>query len=97
MVFLMGDKETDKISDARRNGMLQMFEEEDLCFTTLYGDSTYESCSAGYAARTSGAMGGAKEAIASIPLPYTLGEEIIESMDRITASYTRVFQASANK
>jgi hypothetical protein len=52
MVFLMGDKETDKISDARRNGMLQMFEEEDLCFTTLYGDSTYESCSAGYAART---------------------------------------------
>ncbi len=43
MVFLMGDKETDKISDARRNGMLQMFEEEDLCFTTLYGDSTYES------------------------------------------------------
>jgi len=27
----------------------------------------------------------------------SLGEEIIESMDRITASYTRVFQASANK
>ena len=88
MVFLMGDKETDKISDARRNGMLQMFEEEDLCFTTLYGDSTYESYSAGYAART-----------LSPPslYPYNLGEEIIESMDRITASYTRVFQASANK
>ena len=43
MVFLMGDKETDKISTARRNGMLQMFEEEELTFTTLYGDSTYES------------------------------------------------------
>ena len=43
MVFLMGDKETDRISVARRNGMLQMFEEEDLRFTTLYGDSTYES------------------------------------------------------
>jgi hypothetical protein len=42
-------------------------------------------------------MGGTKEAIASFPLPYTLGEEIIESMDRITASFTRVFQASANK
>lgn len=43
MVFLMGDQETDKISAARRSGMLQMFEEEDLKFTTLYGDSTYES------------------------------------------------------
>ena len=43
MVFLMGDKEADKISTARRNGMLQMFEEEELTFTTLYGDSTYES------------------------------------------------------
>ncbi len=43
MVFLMGDKETDRISTARRNGMLQMFEEEELTFTTLYGDSTYES------------------------------------------------------
>lgn len=43
MVYLMGEKETDKISAARRNGMLQMFEEEELTFTTLYGDSTYES------------------------------------------------------
>ena len=43
MVFLMGEKETDRISNARRNGMLQMFEEEELTFTTLYGDSTYES------------------------------------------------------
>ena len=43
MVYLMGEKETDKISAARRNGMLQMFDEEELTFTTLYGDSTYES------------------------------------------------------
>ena len=43
MVFLMGDRETDRISTARRNGMLQMFDEEELSFTTLYGDSTYES------------------------------------------------------
>ncbi|MBQ9210103.1 MAG: LacI family DNA-binding transcriptional regulator [Clostridia bacterium] len=43
MVFLMGDQETDKISAARRDGMLQMFAEEELSFTTLYGDSTYES------------------------------------------------------
>ncbi len=43
MVYLMGEKETDKISDARRNGMLQMFEEEELTFATVYGDSTYES------------------------------------------------------
>lgn len=43
MVYLMGPKETDKISAARRNGMLQMFEEEDLAFTTFYGDGTYES------------------------------------------------------
>ena len=28
---------------ARRNGMLSMFEEEELSFTTLYGDSSYES------------------------------------------------------
>ena len=43
MVFLMGDQETDKISAARRTGMLRSFAEEDLTFTTLYGDSTYES------------------------------------------------------
>ena len=43
MVFLMGNEETDKISLARRNGMLSMFEEEELSFTTLYGDSSYES------------------------------------------------------
>lgn len=43
MVFLMGDRETDKISAARRDGMLQMFAEEELSFTTLYGNSTYES------------------------------------------------------
>ena len=43
MVFLMGDRETDKISAARRNGMQQVFAEEELSFTTLYGDSTYES------------------------------------------------------
>ena len=43
MVFLMGDRETDKISAARRNGMQQVFAEEELSFTTLYGDGTYES------------------------------------------------------
>ena len=43
MVFLMGDRETDKISAARRDGMLHMFAEEELSFATLYGDSTYES------------------------------------------------------
>ena len=43
MVFLMGDRETDKISAARRDGMLHMFAEEELSFVTLYGDSTYES------------------------------------------------------
>lgn len=43
MVFLMGDQETDKISAARRDGMLHMFAEEELSFITLYGDSTYES------------------------------------------------------
>ena len=35
--------QTDRISAARRNGMLHMFAEEELAFTTLYGDSTYES------------------------------------------------------
>lgn len=43
MVFLMGDQKTDKISAARRDGMLQMFAEEELSFTTLYGDSSYEA------------------------------------------------------
>lgn len=43
MVFLMGDQETDKISAARRDGMMFMFAEEELSFTTLYSDSTYES------------------------------------------------------
>ncbi|MBR1586406.1 MAG: LacI family DNA-binding transcriptional regulator [Clostridia bacterium] len=43
MAFLMGDRETDRISAARRNGMLHMFAEEELSFTTFYGDSTYES------------------------------------------------------
>lgn len=43
MVFLMGDQETDRISAARRDGMLRMFAEEELSFTTLYSDSTYES------------------------------------------------------
>ena len=43
MVFLMGNEETDKISLARRNGMLSMIEEEELSFTTLYGDSSYVS------------------------------------------------------
>ncbi|MBQ8081104.1 MAG: LacI family DNA-binding transcriptional regulator [Clostridia bacterium] len=43
MVFLMGDQETDKISSARRTGMLRVFAEEELSFITLYGDSTYES------------------------------------------------------
>lgn len=43
MVFLMGDQRTDKISAARRDGMLQMFAEEELSFTTLYGDSSYEA------------------------------------------------------
>ena len=43
MAFLMGDREADRISAARRDGMLQMFAEEELTFSTLYGDSTYES------------------------------------------------------
>ena len=43
MVFLMGDIETDMISLSRRSGMLRVFEEEALTFTTLCGDSTYES------------------------------------------------------
>ena len=43
MVFLMGDRESDRISLARRKGMLATFAEEDLSFTTLYGDSSYES------------------------------------------------------
>ena len=43
MVFLMGDQASDRISTARRDGMLRMFAEEELSFTTLYSDSTYES------------------------------------------------------
>ncbi|MBQ9198065.1 MAG: LacI family DNA-binding transcriptional regulator [Clostridia bacterium] len=43
MAFIMGDRETDKISAARRDGMLRMFAEEELSFITLYGDSTFES------------------------------------------------------
>ena len=43
MAFLMGNRETDKISAARRDGMLHLFAEEELSFTTLYGDGTYES------------------------------------------------------
>lgn len=43
MAFLMGNRETDKISAARRAGMLRMFEEEELTFETFCGDSTYES------------------------------------------------------
>lgn len=43
MAFLMGDRETDRISAARRCGMLSMFEEEELSFETYYGDSSYES------------------------------------------------------
>lgn len=43
MAFLMGDQNTDHISAARRTGMISMFSEEELTFTTLYGDSTYES------------------------------------------------------
>ncbi|MBQ9263958.1 MAG: substrate-binding domain-containing protein [Clostridia bacterium] len=61
MVFLMGDRETDKISAARRDGMLQMFEEEELSFTTLYGDSTYES-----------GLVLAEEALALLPRPEIL-------------------------
>ena len=41
-VFLMGSKTEDKISRSRRNGIAQVFAEEELSFTTLYGDSTYE-------------------------------------------------------
>ena len=41
MVFLMGDRETDKISIARREGMRQVFAEEELTFKTLYGNGTF--------------------------------------------------------
>ena len=43
MTFLMGPKDEDKISESRRKGMLDAFEEEELTFTTMYGESTYEA------------------------------------------------------
>lgn len=43
MAFLMGDDTEDHISISRKNGMLQVFDEEELTFRTLCGESTYEA------------------------------------------------------
>lgn len=43
MAFLMGDEVEDRISLSRRAGMLRVFEEEELSFRTVCGDSTYEA------------------------------------------------------
>lgn len=42
MIFLMGKQGEDMISEHRKAGMKAMFDEEELPFLTLYGDSTYE-------------------------------------------------------
>lgn len=43
MAFLMGNEIEDHISISRKNGMLQVFGEEELTFQTLCGDSTYQA------------------------------------------------------
>ena len=43
MAFLMGDEVEDRISLSRRVGMLRVFEDEELSFRTVCGDSTYEA------------------------------------------------------
>ena len=42
MTFLMGRQGEDMISEHRRAGMQAMFDEEELTFRTLYGNSSYE-------------------------------------------------------
>ena len=43
VTFLMGNETEDHISLSRKSGMLQVFEEEELTFETMCGESTYET------------------------------------------------------